>query len=88
MITENNGRFLIETDHTSYLFLCRSGRISDASLLWGKAVSDGGRDRCHVPVISNQNGCSIIADQKESTVSLDDRCQEASSRGREIWDNP
>lgn len=82
MITENNGRFLIETDHTSYLFYVDPAGFL-THLYYGEKLflTEDGIDAM-IPVISNQNGCSIIADQKESTVSLDDWCQEASSRGR------
>ena len=82
MITENNGRFLIETDHTSYLFYVDPAGFL-THLYYGEKLflTEDGIDAM-IPVISNQNGCSIIADQKESTVSLDDWCQEDSSRGR------
>lgn len=82
MITEKNGRFLIETDHTSYLFYVDPAGFL-AHLYYGEKLflTEEGIDAM-IPVTSNQNGCSIIADQKESTISLDDWCQETSFRGR------
>lgn len=73
---------MIETDHTSYLFYVDPAGFL-THLYYGEKLflTEEGIDAM-IPVISNQNGCSIIADQKEDTVSLDDWCQETSFRGR------
>ena len=56
MITENNGRFLIETDHTSYLFYVDPAGFL-THLYYGEKLflTEDGIDAM-IPVISNQNG--------------------------------
>ena len=58
---------MIETDHTSYLFYVDPAGFL-THLYYGEKLflTEEGIDAM-IPVISNQNGCSIIADQKEDS---------------------
>ncbi len=82
MIRIENGLFILETAHTSYLFRAdETGNL--VHLYYGERVElSEGALQALAPKCVNQNGCSIIADQENNVLCLDDVCLEISARGK------
>lgn len=82
MIRIENGLFILETAHTSYLFRAdETGNL--VHLYYGERVElSEGALQALLPKRVNQNGCSIIADRDNNVLCLDDVCLEMSARGK------
>ena len=82
MIRIENGLFILETAHTSYLFMAdETGNL--IHLYYGERIElTEGSLHALLPKCVNQNGCSIIADKENAVLCLDDVCLEMSSRGK------
>ena len=86
MIIVQNGCFALQTAHTSYLFR-KDAAGNLLHLYYGERIEIQ-QEQLEVicetltPVITNPNGCSLIADSTLPTQCLDDVCLEMSSRGK------
>lgn len=91
MIYAENGKFLLETEHTTYAF-CVDPAGNLQHLYYGEKLNLGvfwqeSLDALKTRIF-NPNGCSIIQDPMYPAVSLDDVCLEVSGRGKGIWHSP
>jgi alpha-galactosidase len=82
VIREEQGLFVLETAHTSYIFYAdECGNL--IHLYYGEKINLGGEARkALVPRITNPNGCCVIADPSQPALSLDNVCLESSARGK------
>ena len=88
MIIVQDGCFALQTPHTSYIFR-KDAAGNLLHLYYGEKIEiekDGLANVCEImtPAITNQNGCSLIADTAQPNLCLDDVCLEISSRGKAI----
>ena len=86
MIIVQDGCFALQTPHTSYIFR-KDAAGNLLHLYYGEKIEieeEGLAKVCEImaPVITNQNGCSLIADTAQPNLCLDDVCLEISSRGK------
>lgn len=85
MIYAENGKFLLETEHTTYAFCVdQAGNLQQ--LYYGEKINMGVSWQNALEALKmrvfNPNGCSIIQDKTCPAVSLDDVCLEVSGRGK------
>ena len=85
MIYAENGKFLLETEHTTYAFCVdQAGNLQH--LYYGEKINMGVSWQNALEALKmrvfNPNGCSIIQDKTCPAVSLDDVCLEVSGRGK------
>lgn len=85
MIYAENGKFLLETEHTTYAF-CVDLAGNLQHLYYGEKINMGVSWQNALEALEmrvfNPNGCSIIQDKTCPAVSLDDVCLEVSGRGK------
>ena len=85
MIYAENGKFLLETEHTTYVF-CVDLAGNLQHLYYGEKINMGVSWQNALEALEmrvfNPNGCSIIQDKTCPAVSLDDVCLEVSGRGK------
>ena len=85
MIYAENGKFLLETEHTTYAF-CVDLAGNLQHLYYGEKLNLGVSWQDALESLKmrvfNPNGCSIIQDKTCPAVSLDDVCLEVSGRGK------
>lgn len=80
MIQIKNRVFALNTEHTSYVFYAdEKGNL--IHLHYGEKVNLNGIEAI-IPQWINPNGCSIIADDDNPNLCLDDVCLEISTRGK------
>ena len=85
MIYADNGKYLLETEHTAYAF-CVDPAGNLQHLYYGEKINMGVSWQNALESLKmrafNPNGCSIIQDPVCPAVSLDDVCLEISGRGK------
>ena len=85
MIYAENGKFLLETEHTTYAF-CVDLAGNLEHLYYGEKINLGASWQNALESLKrrvfNPNGCSVIQDPACPAVSLDDVCLEVSGRGK------
>ena len=83
------GWMLCIADSPYKLFFRKDAAGNLLHLYYGEKIEieeEGLAKVCEImaPVITNQNGCSLIADTAQPNLCLDDVCLEISSRGKGI----
>ncbi len=87
MITYQDGLFVLETRHTSYLFACLStGQLEH--LHYGGKIDPAGAMEALGHKCVNLNGCSVAYAKDAPTLGLDDICLEVSGLGKGDYRQP